>query len=95
MVASKVAADRLRGLVEKLIELKPAVERYEETENLLAGLMLCAEVGEIEIPGRGRVALTPNPSPKGRGGYGLVVEPEETPAATIIKIIPFKGLPSQ
>lgn len=85
-----VATEKLKNLVEKLLELQPAVQRYEEAENLLTGLMICAEVGEIAIPGRGRAWLNYNSA---KPGYGLVVEPDETPVAAIIKILPFKGLP--
>lgn len=84
---NELASGRLHGLILRLIELQPAVERYREVENLLTGLMLSAEVSEIAIPGKGRVALAT--------GAHLVVEPDERPVGAIIEITPLKWLAPQ
>jgi hypothetical protein len=48
---------RLHRMVEQVMALRPAVTRYDEMTNILAGLMMAAEVKEIEIPGQGKATL--------------------------------------
>ncbi|MCK6629358.1 MAG: hypothetical protein L6R45_29800 [Anaerolineae bacterium] len=50
-------AAQLHIAVERLLALRPAVERYNEWANIVAGLMMTAEVAKVEIPGRGEVVL--------------------------------------
>lgn len=89
---SAVATEQLKSLIERLLELQPAAERYKEAENLLIGLMLTAEVSEIVIPGKGRAALANSPD---RRSFGLVVEPDRRPIGAIIEITPLKWLARQ
>jgi hypothetical protein len=46
---------RLCRMIDQVLRLRPAVERYNEMTNLLAGLMMTAGVSEIEVPGQGKV----------------------------------------
>ncbi len=48
---------RLHKMVERVMALRPAVERYNEMTNILAGLMMTAQIAEIEIPGQGKARL--------------------------------------
>lgn len=48
---------RLYQMVERVLALRPAVERYEEMTNLLHGLMMTADLKQITVPGQGRVTL--------------------------------------
>lgn len=81
---NELASGRLLNLVERLLALQPAIERYRELENLAVGLMMTAEVSEIEVPGKGWVTL----SEPGR----LTVMPAEHAAGALIEIVPLKEL---
>lgn len=48
---------RLHCMVEQVMMLHRLNERYNEMANILVGLMMTAEIAEIEIPGQGKATL--------------------------------------
>jgi hypothetical protein len=58
----------LSKIFDRLLRLRAAAERYNELVNLMTGLMMTAEVSEIEIPGQGKATLRD-------GNLDVTVEP--------------------